>query len=115
MLVSHDVQFVNRLANHLFIMPTAPKTTIGDYWESYDSYLQQMHAKATELKAAQAVSEISAAKKKTGRLDYNERKELGKLQKEISKLSMSELTGAMTRDLAVKQRRVAELVAKESG
>jgi len=88
-IVSHDRYFMDKLVDHLFIMEGEGK--IRDYNGNYSDYRylekqrilkEERTARANRPKAVKAEKPVSNERK----LTYLERKELGKLEKEIEKL-----------------------------
>ena len=90
-IVSHDRYFMDKVVEHLFIFEGDGK--IKDYNSNYSDYRKAKKAEINEEKRIARESTPKVTKEKTAtpetttrKLTYMERKEMGKLEKEIAKL-----------------------------
>ena len=91
-MVSHDRYFMDKLVDHLFIFQGDGK--VKDFNGSYPEYrllekeeeLEERRAEREEKAKRLAAKEEAAEEEPVRKLTYQERKELGKLEKSIEKL-----------------------------
>jgi len=89
-IVSHDRYFMDKVVEHLFIFEGDGK--IKDYNSNYSDYRKAKKAEINERKRIERESAPKVTKEKVvdtnapRKLTYMERKEMGKLEKEIAKL-----------------------------
>ncbi|MEO1517943.1 MAG: ABC-F family ATP-binding cassette domain-containing protein [Bacteroidota bacterium] len=94
MVVTHDRYFMDKLVDHLFIFEGEGK--IKDYNGRYADYRDQKRQKELEdqrqeradRKAKEKVQRQQEAKSSSGGLTYEQRKQMGRLEKEIGKLEV---------------------------
>ncbi|MEM9920252.1 MAG: ABC-F family ATP-binding cassette domain-containing protein [Bacteroidota bacterium] len=92
LVVTHDRYFMDKLVDHLFIFEGNGK--IKDYNGRYSEYrdkkraneLETQRQERAERKAREKVSREKEAKATSGGLTYEQRKQMGRLEKEIGKL-----------------------------
>ncbi|HET8866058.1 MAG TPA: ABC-F family ATP-binding cassette domain-containing protein [Gracilimonas sp.] len=92
MIVSHDRFFMDKLVDHYFVFEG--NGVIEDFHGTYEEYREEMLAKislqgqAKKTSAAPKQEQKSKSEKKSEekKLNYNERREFNKLEKEIAKL-----------------------------
>lgn len=92
MIVSHDRFFMDKLVDHYFVFEG--NGVIEDFHGTYEEYREEMLAKislqgqAKKASAAPKQEQKSKSEKKSEekKLNYNERREFNKLEKEIAKL-----------------------------
>ncbi|MFK8103178.1 MAG: ABC-F family ATP-binding cassette domain-containing protein, partial [Saprospiraceae bacterium] len=98
-IVTHDRYFMDKLVDHLFIFEGDGK--IRDYNGNYTDYREEYKAKEHEDRKQDRSKQkqeekgkvaVESKKEETPRLTYQERKELGKLEKEIEKLELKKAT-----------------------
>lgn len=119
--VSHDRYFLDRVAEHLFVMEG--NGTVRDFPGDYSTYRHCLQAERKERKAAETqVKTAAAAPKpradKPARLTYKETKELEALQEELprleeekSSLEKSMSSGTLSpEDLRTAGERISELI-----
>lgn len=122
-IVSHDRFFMDRLVDHYFVFEGAGE--ISDHHGTYSEYRQlktgeeqkrkrELKTATSEKKAVQQQPEKSDSKKKG--LNFSEKKELGKLEKEIACLEEEKLNIAQqmnSGDLGYKELEEKSLKYKE--
>ncbi len=89
LIVSHDRYFMDKLVDHIFVFEGDGH--IRDFNGTYTEYRTRKKKEDREKKAVERIPEKSAKKddyknKPKSRLGYNERREMGKLEKQIAKL-----------------------------
>lgn len=88
-VVSHDRYFMDKIVDHLFVF--RGNAEVQDFPGNYSDYREYESNQAEEKSSAKEISPVEKAKQQTtdtssGGLTYNEKKEFGKLEKEIQNL-----------------------------
>ena len=94
-VVSHDRYFMDKIVDHLFVFKG--NTEILDFPGNYSDYREYEEAQIAESQNAskKPVQEVKQQKQNndtSGGLTYNEKKEFGKLEKEIANLEKRKIT-----------------------
>lgn len=90
LVVSHDRYFLDKLTDHLFILPGNGKVVDwnGTYEEYRQHILEEQRDKREQVKAQETIK--PAAQNQSEGLSFEERKELKRLEKQIDKLTEKE-------------------------